>query len=133
MRLDLLGVKGFGDALKANGRIDRERHGLSAHRRELPLLDHPAVEEMDRTVGMPLIPGVVRDHTDRGPSPVELSQQLHDGLSVGGVQVARRLVRQQNGRIASNRTRNGDPLLLSARELGRKVLHPMNHADAFKG
>ncbi len=64
---------------------------------------------------------------------MQLAQQLHHRLAVGRVEVAGRLVRQEDGRIARDRARDRDALLLAARELRREVLHPVRHADALEG
>src|SRR6185437_4854635 len=61
-------------------------------------LDDAAVEEVDRTIGVPRIPWVVRDHADRRAFAVQFAQQLHDGFAVLGVEVSGRLVRQQDRR-----------------------------------
>ncbi|MDF3052464.1 MAG: hypothetical protein K0S19_569 [Geminicoccaceae bacterium] len=59
--------------------------------------------------------------------------QLHDRLAIGRIEVSGRLVGQQNGGIAGHRSGHGHPLLLAARELGGKVLHPVGHPDPFQG
>ena len=56
------------------------------------------------------------DHDDK-PLACDLLDEVHD-LDTGlGIERARRLVCQQNGGIVDERTRNGDALHLSAREL----------------
>src|SRR5688572_25650144 len=60
----------------------------SAHRGQLTLLDHLAVEEMHGAVGVAGVARVVRDHTDGGAALMQLTQQLHHRFAVGGVEVA---------------------------------------------
>src|SRR4051794_33901343 len=97
---------------------------LMLHRLGNVLLDDAAVEEMDAAVGVAHITRVVGDHRDRRALPVQLLQQLHDGLAVFGVEVSGRLVREQDCGVAGDRARDGHTLLLTARELARKVARP---------
>jgi len=49
------------------------------------------------------------------PLLIEVSQDAHDLLPVGGIQVARRLIGQQHVRLGDNGARrDGDALLLAA-------------------
>ena len=66
------------------------------------------------------------------PAGVQFAQQAHHRLAVGRIQVSGRLVRQQDQRIAAQRARHRDALLLTARELRRIVLHAVRHADALQ-
>ena len=50
---------------------------------------------------------------------MKFSEQFHHRLSIGGIQIPSRFVGKQDGRIADQRARNGDALLLAARELRR--------------
>src|SRR5207237_109657 len=102
--------------------------GLSGTR----LLDDPAVEQMDGTVGVGCVSGIVRDHADRRSTAMQLAQQLHNRFAVRRVEVSRRLVCEQDEWIPGNRTRDGDALLLTAGELCGIVLHAMAHADALE-
>jgi hypothetical protein len=69
---------------------------------------------MDFPLRMPREAGVVRDHADGGPVTVEFLQQLHDGFAIAGVEIAGGFVREQDGRLAAKRSRNGYALLLAA-------------------
>src|SRR5688500_2108634 len=60
---------------------------------------------------------------------MEIAKQFHDGLTVHRVEVTRRLVGEENERIAGDSARNRDALLLTARELCGIVLHAMRHPD----
>ena len=56
---------------------------------------------------------------------VQRLEQAHDLLAGGAVQVARRLVGQENAGRVDQRTRDGDALPLSAGELVGPVLDPV--------
>src|SRR5947209_17778262 len=56
------------------------------------LLDDLPVEEMEGSVGVTRVARVVRDHADGRAARVKLSQKIHHGLAVRGVEVSRRLV-----------------------------------------
>src|SRR3977135_2799324 len=75
---------------------------------------------------------VVRDHTDRGATGVQLLEQRHDGFAVARIEVARRFVGEKNGRLARESARDRDPLLLATRELAGQMLGAMAHADALQ-
>ena len=66
------------------------------------------------------------------PALMQLAQQLHDRFAALRIEIARRLVGEQNDRLARDRARHGDALLLSARELARQMFRPMRHAHAFE-
>ena len=83
---------------------------------------HAAVEHVHdacRMFGMTL---VVRDHDNRRAVLVELSQQLEHFLAVDRVEVARRLVREDQFRLRDDRAGHGNTLLLTAAELLRAVI-----------
>ena len=75
---------------------------------------------------------IVRDHADRRARAVEILEQVHHGLAVDRVEVSGRLVGEQDERRAGDRARDGDALLLAARELRREVLHAVRHADLLE-
>src|SRR5262245_18554610 len=69
----------------------------------------------------------MRDLYDCGSVLVELPEQFHDFASLIRVQVAGWLISQEKPRLGDNRARDGNQLLLAARELTRKqVFFPDN-------
>ena len=60
---------------------------------------------------------LVGDHHDSDASPVQLLKDSHDFNAGSAVEVAGRLIREQNLGVINERPRNGDALLLSARKL----------------
>ena len=50
-------------------------------------------------------------------------QRVDNGLLGGRIQAARRLIKDQNGRVSQNRARDGDPLFLSAGEAATSFRH----------
>ena len=75
---------------------------------------------------------VVRNHYDRRSVTIELIQQIEDFLAVGGVEVAGRLVRQNQFWTGDDRTGNGDALLLSAGQLLRPVIAAMRNVHSLQ-
>ena len=75
---------------------------------------------------------IVRDHADRGAGLVQLLEQVHDGFAALRIEVARRLVGEQDERLAGDGAGDGDALLLAAGELARQMLRAMRHADALE-
>jgi hypothetical protein len=62
------------------------------------------------------------EHDRRRRFPVERLEQLDDVGARVAVEIARRLVGEENPRLIGERPRDGDALLLAARELRRKVI-----------
>src|ERR1700730_8201845 len=75
---------------------------------------------------------VVRDHANCGATLMQLSEQPHHRSTIARIEVASRLVGQQNRRPAGKRTRDCDALLLAARELAWQMFCPMRHAHALQ-
>ena len=74
--------------------------------------------------------GLVRDHDDRDAAfAIERGERLHDLVRRAGVEVAGRLVRQQQARVVDQRARDRDPLLLAAGELARRVALTVAQAE----
>ena len=71
----------------------------------------------------------VRDHDDRLAGLVELGQQLHDLVAGLRVEVAGRLVGQDDVRVVDQDAGDGHALLLAAGELHRPVVEPVAQAD----
>ena len=61
-----------------------------------------------------------------------VAQQLHDVAAVGGVEVAGRLVGQDNRRSVGQRARERDALLLAARQLRRVVMRAAGQPDLLE-
>ena len=77
---------------------------------------------------------VVRDYDDELVSR-DLAQSLHDALGRRAVEVACRLVRNDDRRVLGKSSRDRDPLLLPAREprhLGSPVLREADQIDEFE-
>src|SRR5262245_19647652 len=118
------------------------RYSLPAYRSPLPalrsdffgpaLLDDAAVEQVDRTIGVCCVARIVRHHADRRTAAMQLAEQLHHRFAVRRVEVTRRLVREEDERIASDRAGHCDTLLLTAGELRRIVLHAVAHPHALE-
>ncbi len=86
------------------------------------LVDDAAVEHVDLAIRVVGVARIVRDDADRRAFGVQLGEQRHHLLAVLRVQVTRRLVGEQDRRAADERARDGDALLLTARELRRIVV-----------
>ena len=73
---------------------------------------------------------IVRDHHDRLPViAVERLQQIEDLVAGLAIEIAGRLVAEQQRRVGDDRARNADALFLSARQLPRIVLRAFGEAD----
>ena len=66
------------------------------------------------TVGLGGDTGIMRDEHNGLATFLEFVEGLHHERSGGGVQVSRRLVRQDDGRVVDEGARDGNPLHLSA-------------------
>src|SRR3984893_16678624 len=95
--------------------------------------DDAAVGEMDVPVGVPRVSGIVGDHADRRAALMQLAQQIHDGFTALRIEIAGRLVRQEDHGFTPDGPRDGDALLLSARELAGEVFRAVRHPDALEG
>ena len=94
-----------------------------------PLLQDPAVEHVDDAAGEVGMRRRVGDHDDGRAFLVELAEHPHHLLAVGGVEVAGRLVGEDQLGLADQRAGDGDALLLATRQLGRAVLGAVGDAD----
>jgi hypothetical protein len=110
----------------ADGSIDRRclQGGL--------FVDNLPVEQVHRPICMTRISRVVCDHADGGTATMEFAKQLHDDLAVSGIEVPRGLVGQQNRRIASDCSSDGNTLLLASRELAWIVLGSVSHTHSLE-
>ena len=75
---------------------------------------------------------IVRHHADRGAVGVQLLEEVHHRFAVLRVEVTRRLVGEEDGRLAGDGAGHGDTLLLTAGELCRIVVRAMRHPDALE-
>ena len=69
--------------------------------------------------------GVMGDEDDRAPGRVERVEDAHHVAPGGGVEVARRLVGEDERRVRDQRAGDRDTLLLAARQLARLVVQPV--------
>ena len=77
--------------------------------------------------------GLVRDEHDGDAAlAVQPLEDAHDLDAGARVEVAGRLVGEEQRRLVDERARDGDALLLSARELVRVVVEPLAEADALE-
>src|SRR5687768_994244 len=86
----------------------------------------PAIPEDHHPPGMGGDVGLVGHHDDGLPLVVQGLEDPHDLLAGGAVEVAGRLVGQQDGRLVHQRPRDRDPLPLAAGELVGPVIHPVS-------
>ena len=93
-------------------------------------LDDAAVLHVDDTVGVDEVLGVVR-HQDDGllVDLVQFLQDLEHVLGALGIEVADRLVRENDVGIVDERTGDGDALLLSAGELVGELVRLLDDAE----
>ena len=75
---------------------------------------------------------IVRDQNNRCAAFMQFMEQSHDVVSGFRVEVSRRLVGKQNGRIGCEGSCNGNTLLLSAGQFGRLVFGAGRKADALQ-
>ena len=93
------------------------------------LLDDPAVGEEQDPVGHRRSAGVVSDHHDRLTVVTDGAEQLEDLAARPRVEVAGRLVGEDDLRPGDERARDRDALLLSARQLRRTMVEPVFEPD----
>ena len=90
-----------------------------------------AVDETDDAPGEGSHVGFVCHHDDRDALvTVEAGQQVHDLPAGLGVEIAGRLVGQQDGGLGDDGARDGDALLLAAGQLARRVIFAASQPDA---
>ncbi len=78
------------------------------------MLYYLTVKEVDDAVGEAGVVLRVRNHNDGGALLVKLEQKVHHLLAVLGIQIARRLISQDNLGIGNYCPRHGYALLLTA-------------------
>ncbi len=87
---------------------------------------------MDGAIRVPGEARIVRHHADRRPLAVQILEEGHDRLAVARVEVARRLVGEQDAGLADQGAGDRHPLLLAPRELARKMARAVRHADLLQ-
>ena len=93
-------------------------------------LDEHALVEMQRPLRAGGRMRIVRHHHDRlAVLAVERLEQVEDLVAGLAIEIARRLVAEQQRRIGDDRARDADALLLAAGELPRIVIHRAREAD----
>src|SRR5712671_2298051 len=107
-------------------------HGLAVSTACRRRIDDLPVEEMNHASGVFGKARIVGDHADRRAVLMQFTQQLHDRLPVTRIEIAGRLVGEKNRRVAGDRARDSDALLLSAGQLRWKVLGAVAHADTIE-
>ena len=96
----------------------------------LEVVEDAAVEEADDPLAAAGEDGVVGgDHDGHAAGGAEFEQEVEDLAAGTGVEVAGRLVREEEDRIADQCAGDRDPLLLTAGQLGGKRLLAAGEAD----
>src|SRR5262249_20834840 len=109
----------------------RARRSAGSPRSSWRRLDHPAVAQADHPVGEPGQLGVMRHQDKRRPEVLaQPEHQVQDHLSVLAVEVAGRLVGEQERWLWRERAGERHPLLLAARELRRVMVPAPTEPDA---
>ena len=94
---------------------------------QLPLVHH------QRPAGAFGRPGVVRHHDNRlAVMGVERGQQTEDLVGGFAVEIARRLIADEQSRVGHDRPGDGDPLLLAAGELVGLVSAPVGEVNQLQ-
>ena len=93
---------------------------------------HLAVLHADDPPGVAGDVRLVRHHDDRLPGVVQLVEQAEDFLARAAVEIAGRLVGQQDRGLVDQRPGDGDALLLAAGKLVGPVAHAIAQADGFQ-
>jgi hypothetical protein len=110
-----------GDLLRFAHGVARVQHRLVRH--------NLAVAEADDALGMLGNIGLVRHQHNRAPFAVEPLEDCHNLLAGAGVEVARRLVRQNQHGVGDDGAGNRDALLLPARQFVRLVVDALRQPD----
>ena len=87
---------------------------------------------MDLPVGEGGHVGIVGDEQDRPAAGMQVAQDGHHLGTAGAVEVAGRLVGQEQGRLGDQGAGDGDALLLPAGQLGRLVGQPVGEPQPLE-
>ena len=71
-------------------------------------------------------------HDDGRAAAIDFLQEVHDLTSHLRVEIARRLVGEEEERVAGQRPGDRDPLLLATGKLGREMAQARRQADALE-
>ena len=104
----------------------RWRRSPDAHAAILPVAD------VDLAVGHGRDVGVVGDQDDGPAGGMEVVEELDDLGAGVAVEVARRLVGEEDGRLRDEGAGDPDALLLAARQLGRLVVQAVAQAQPLE-
>ena len=94
--------------------------------------DEP-VANPDHPLGVAGDVRLVGDEHHGAPGGVQVGEDRHHVLARVGVQVAGRLVGEDQRRVGDDGPGDRHPLLLAARHLARQVTHAVGHADLGQG
>ena len=97
------------------------------------IFDDPPVVQSHDAPAMTGDPGIVRDDDDRLAFGMQLAEQRHDFGGRAAVEIAGRLVGQQQLRSTHQRARDGHALPLAAGQLIRFVQQAIAEPDARQG
>ncbi|KLD74711.1 hypothetical protein Y886_31065 [Xanthomonas hyacinthi DSM 19077] len=97
------------------------------------LIGNESIQHVDLAIGQLCVLGIVGNHANGRAALVEASKKLHDDFSVFSVQVACRLVSQDDWWLADNGSGYRNALLLAAGKLGGKMGGPMAEFNQIKG
>jgi hypothetical protein len=76
--------------------------------------DYPAIQHVDDTMRPRCVLGRMSDHQDGRALIIQRLEHPHHFLAIAGIQVSRRLIRENQFRVPHYRARNRNPLLLTA-------------------
>ena len=116
----------------ARSRLVRSRDSASRSSSREAHADDLPVAQVDLPVGGRGDLGVVGDEDDRPAGGVELVEEAHDVRAGVAVEVAGRLVGQDERRLRDERPGDRDPLLLAAGQLGRLVVEPVAQPEPLE-
>src|ERR1051326_3569795 len=113
-------------------------HLLKNIHREQPVLhrlivQYPPILDMHQAFAMLADVRFMGDHEDSTALFIQLLEDLHDLFALQARQVASRFVRQDQAWLGGQSARDGDALLLTAREFVRLMIQAVAQADPLQG
>ena len=91
-----------------------------------------AVAQSNLALGQSRHLRIVRHHNDRVALTMQIAKKIRNDGLIGGIEIAGRLIRQQDRRIINKRPRNADTLLLAAREFTGQMLNSIAKTNPFQ-